>query len=170
MADTKIHGLDAIKRKLEKLPERLGNNAGRRALRKGANVFRDAARVNAKKIDDPETREQIFKNISVASGGSKREKRVGGVLMRVGVRGGAKQYVQSKDNVRSGRAGKSYQVGGSSSNPGGDTWHWRLVEFGTSQSRAQPFMRPAMQSAAGKAAEVAIAALNKEFDKELAKL
>lgn len=152
MADTKIHGLDAIKRKLEKLPKRLGNNAARRALRKGANVFRDAARVNAKQIDDPETREQIFKNISVASGGSKREKRVGGVMVRVGVRGGARP------------------TSGDNGAPGGNTTHWRFIEFGRSGARAQPFMRPAMNSAAGKAAEVAIAALNKEFDKELAKL
>lgn len=154
MADTKIHDLDAIKRKIEKLPQRLGNNAARRALRKGANVFRDAARVNAKKIDDPETREQIFKNISVASGGSKREKRVGGVMVRVGVRGGARP------------------TSGDNGAPGGNTTHWRFVHFGVPSLGipARPFLSAAMNSQAGKAADVTIEALNKEFDKELSKL
>lgn len=40
---SKVHGLDAVVRKLKQLPIRIGNNATRRALRKGANVIRDAA-------------------------------------------------------------------------------------------------------------------------------
>src|SRR5690606_7611388 len=111
--------------------------------------------------DDPETREMIWKNVAVAGGGSRREKRVGGVMMRVGVRGGAKSY-RNKSGT--------YHVGGSKGNPGGDTWHWRLLEFGTSTMAAQPYMRPAMNSEAGRAAQVVIEALNVEFDKEAAKL
>ena len=147
-----IQGADEIRRKLAKLPERLGRNAARRALRKGANVIRDAARANAKQIDDPQTREQIWKNIAVASGGARRERALGGVMMRVGVRGGARP------------------TGGDNGAPGGNTTHWRFIEFGTSQARAQPFMRPAMNSAAGKAGQVVIEAMSKEFDKEAAKL
>src|SRR5690606_34999445 len=109
-------------RKLKLLPERLGRNAMRRALRKGANVIRDAARNNAKRIDDPETREQIWKNIAVAGGGRKRERQAGGEMMRVGVRGGDKNYRRKE--------GK-YIVGGSSTNPGGDTGDRCLLEFGT---------------------------------------
>jgi HK97 gp10 family phage protein len=147
-----IQGLDALKRKLELLPERVGRNAARRALRKGANVIRDAARANAKQIDDPETREQIWKNIVVASGGSRREKAAGGVMMRVGVRGGAR-------------------FNPAATGPGGNTsGYWRLLEFGASHMQAQPFMRPAMNSAAGKAAQAAIDAMAKEFDKEAARL
>ena len=48
-----VAGLAEIERKLKLLPERVGRNAMRRALRKGANVIRDAARANAKRIDDP---------------------------------------------------------------------------------------------------------------------
>lgn len=149
-----IQGLDALKRKIELLPERVGRNAARRALRKGANVFRDAARQNAKSIDDPETREQIWKNIAVASGGSKREKRVGGVMMRVGVRGGARH------------------TKGDNGAPGGNTTHWRWVEFGipSLNIEARPFMRNAMNSSAGAAADAAIKAMVVEFDKEAAKL
>jgi HK97 gp10 family phage protein len=149
---TNIQGLDALKRKLELLPERVGRNAARRALRKGANVIRDAVRANAKGIDDPESREMIWKNVAVASGGSRREKAAGGVMMRVGIRGGARP------------------TSGDNGAPGGNTTHWRFIEFGTSQARAQPFMRPAFNSASGRAAQVAIDAMAKEFDKEAAKL
>lgn len=147
-----IEGLDEIVRKLRLLPDRIGRNAGRRALRKGANIIRDAARANAKQIDDPETREQIAKNIAVASGGAKREKRVGGVMLRVGVKGGAR--LTKGDNGA----------------PGGNTTYWRMIEFGTSQARAQPFMRPAMNSSASAASSAIISALNTEFDKEISKL
>lgn len=149
---TNIQGLDALKRKLELLPERVGRNAARRALRKGANVIRDAVRANAKRIDDPETRTAIWKNVAVAGGGSRREKRVGGPMMRVGVRGGARL------------------TRGDNGAPGGNTTYFRFLEFGTSQMQAQPFLRPAMNSAAGKAAETVIAAMHVEFDKEVAKL
>lgn len=147
-----LEGLDDIVRKLRLLPDRVGNNAMRRALRKGANVVRDAARSNAKAIDDPETREKIHKNIAVASGGRRREKEVGGVMLRVGVRGGAKP------------------TSGDNGAPGGNTTHWRFVEFGTSDTRAQPFMRQAGSSAAGKAISAVVDDMHKQVEKELAKL
>jgi HK97 gp10 family phage protein len=151
---TNVQGLASLQRKLALLPERVGRNAARRALRKGANVIRDAARVNAKEIDDPATREQIWKNIAVASGGSRREKRVGGVMMRVGVRGGARH------------------TKGDNGAPGGNTTHWRWVHFGVPSMEipARPFLTQAMNSQAGKASQAIIEAMSKEFDKEAAKL
>ena len=152
--DVDVQGLAEIERKLKLLPERVGNNAMRRALRKGANVIRDAARANAKRIDDPETREMIWKNIAVAGGGRRREKQAGGPMMRVGVRGGARPLKKGTDTGL----------------PGGNTTHWRFVEFGTSQARAQPFMRPAAASSAGAAYQAFAAAAPAELDKELRKL
>lgn len=152
--DVDVKGLAEIERKLKLLPERVGNNAMRRALRKGANVIRDAARANAKRIDDPETREQIWKNIAVSGGGRRRERQAGGVMMRVGVRGGARPLKKGTDTGL----------------PGGNTTHWRFVEFGTSQARAQPFMRPAAASSAGAAYQAFAAAAPAELDKELRKL
>lgn len=152
MAEVIVTGLDDLQRKLKLLPERIGKNAMRRALRKGANVIRDQARNNAKQFDDPQTRESIVKNITVASGGRKRERREGGVMMRVGVMGGA-------------RAGR-----GNSGNPGGDTWYFRLLEFGTSQMAAQPFLRPAMYSSAAAALQKTADAMTVEFNKEINKL
>lgn len=151
--DVKIEGADEILRKLKLLPERVVRNAMRRALRKGANVIRDAARNNAKRIDDPETREQIWKNIAVAGGGRRREREVGGVMMRVGVRGGAR-FNRSGDSL-----------------PGGNTTgHWRFVELGTSQARAQPFLRPAGAEKAGAAISAVVSDMKTQLDKELAKL
>lgn len=147
-----VQGLAEIERKLKLLPERIGRNAMRRALRRGANVIRDAARNNAKRIDDPETREMIHKNIAVSGGGRRRERAAGGVMMRVGVRGGARP------------------TRGDNGTPGGNTTHWRFQEFGTSQARAQPFMQPAAATAAGNAASAITEAMKVELDKELAKL
>lgn len=147
----KVEGLGEIDRKLRLLPQRVGINAMRRALRKGANVIRDAARANARTIDDPQTRENIEKNIVVAGGGRRREKQAGGPLMRVGVRGGARP------------------TSGDNGAPGGNTTYWRMVEFGTSRSRAKPFMRNAVV-AADKAFSVSAQAMDTETDKELRKI
>lgn len=154
MDQVKIEGLAAIERKLKQLPQRIGNNAMRRALRKGANVIRDAARNNAKRIDDPETRDKIWKNIAVASGGRRRERRAGGPMMRVGVRGGAKPLKKGTDTGLS----------------GGNTTHWRFIELGTSDTRAQPFLRPAGAEKAGAAIDATVKAMDTEIDKELRKL
>lgn len=152
MAEVYVKGLAELERKLAQLPQKIGVNATRRALRKGANVIRDQARANAKAIDDPQTREAITKNIATASGGRRREKAAGGIMMRVGVMGGARH------------------TDAQSSAPGGNTTHWRWVEFGTSQVRARPFMRNAMNAKAGAAFDALAAAMDTEFEKELAKL
>lgn len=147
-----IQGLTEINRRLRLLPDRLGNNAMRRALRKGANVIRNEARNNAKRIDDPATAEKIWKNIAVYGGGRRRERRAGGVMMRVGIRGGARP------------------ARGHNGTPGGNTTHWRFLEFGTSQVAAQPFMRPAAASKAQSAADAITKDMKAQVDREIAKL
>jgi HK97 gp10 family phage protein len=149
---TSITGTEEIVKRLRLLPERLGRNAIRRSLRKGANVIRDQARTNARQLDDNLSREAIFKNIVTQGMGRKRERQAGGVGMRVGVLGGA-------------RAGQD-----GSSNPGGDTFYWRFLEFGTSEIAARPFMRTAMSSSAEKAISTTIEAMKTETAKELAKM
>ena len=152
--DFKIEGLDPVIRKLRALPEKFGKRGMRRALRKGANIVRNAARNNAKQIDDPESRERIWKNISVQGGGSRREKQAGGPMMRVGVRGGARPLKRGTETGL----------------PGGDTTHWRFIEFGTTNNAAQPFMRPALANNVEAATNAVVAAAKIELDKELAKL
>lgn len=147
-----IKGVDEILAKMAKLENKAIRNAMRRALRKGAKPMRDAARANAKQIDDPETREQIAKNIAIAAAGAKREQEAGGPMVRVGVQGGARP------------------TSGDNGAPGGNTTYWRFVEFGTSKMKAEPFLRPAGASKAGEALEITSAAMQTELDKELAKL
>lgn len=152
MIEFKIEGLDEVTRKLRALPEKFAVRGMRRALRKGANIVRDAARSNAKRVDDPLTREQIAKNIAVYGGGRRREKREGGPMMRVGVRGGARH------------------TSGDNGTPGGNTTHWRWIEFGTSEVPARPFMRPALANNLGRVTDTVVQAAKVELDKEIAKL
>lgn len=148
-----VKGLAELSNKIKLLPERFAARGMRRALRRGANVIRDAARNNAKRFDDPLTKEAIYKNVAVMGGGARREKAAGGPIMRVGMRGGAR-FNPSASGL-----------------PGGNTTgYWRFLEFGTSDQAAQPFMRPALASSAERALSVIVESATDELDKELAKL
>lgn len=120
-----IQGLEQLQSKLERLNNpRKVKSMVRKALRQAANIVRDAARSNAKLIDDPETREKIWKNISVQAG---KTRNTSEVKMRIGVRGGASFSNPNPPNLS-----------------GGDTRHWRWIEFGSVHNPAVPFMRPAL--------------------------
>ena len=122
-----IQGMDQLKRKLDQLSNpKKAKQIARKAGRQAMNLVRDAARTNAKAIDDPETREKIHKNI-VTQGGKSRNSNE--IVIRVGVKGGA------------GRNQHSVSTAGLS---GGDTRHFRYIEFGTSKSPATPFLRPSL--------------------------
>lgn len=156
---SRIEGADLALKRLERLKGREGKNAARRALRRGANVVLKDARERAARLDDPQTAESISRNLTVRGGGSRRERRAGGVMMRVGIRGGARDM--SKYGEVKGR-GKG--------NPGGDTFYWRFLEFGTQKMVARPFMRPALQNNTQAATDAFSQALGTEIDKELAKV
>ena len=65
----KIKGLDEVKSKLDRLANpKKAKSIARKAARKAMNIVRDAARTNAKSIDDPETVAMIHKNITVQAG------------------------------------------------------------------------------------------------------
>lgn len=119
--------MDQFQRKMEQLANpRKAKAMARKAARQAMNIARDDARARARMIDDPETAEKIFKNISVAGGKSRNSNEV---VMRVGVRGGA-----------------SFSNKNPPKTSGGDTRHWRWVEFGSSNNPAVPFMRPALST------------------------
>lgn len=145
----RMTGMDQFKQKIDRLRNpKKAKSIARKAARQAMNIVRDSARVNARTIDDPETAEKIFKNISVAAGRS-RDPNV--IVMRVGVRGGASFSNKNPPKLS-----------------GGDTRHWRWVEFGSANNIAVPFMRPALarniQQVTDKFAQV----FNTEIDKELA--
>lgn len=136
-----INGIDEVLSKMRTLSDaRRQKNAALRAGRRAMAPVRKAAIANAKAVDDPNSPEQIWRNIAMTTGRTRRSF----ALVRVGVRGGARSYMHTRENVRKGRVGKKYATDGSKTNPGGDTWYWRLVEFGTSRVRARPFMRIAL--------------------------
>lgn len=161
----KVPKTDRLVDALGKLPDKVQKKVARTAARKGATVMRKAAIRNARQFDDKTTKEQVWRNVVVQEA-TRSSKRVGGVFMRVGVRGGAKQYSNTRENVRKQRVGKSYKTNGSSDNPGGDTWYWRFLEFGTAKTQAKSFLRSAMQDNAQKVFDT----IAVEMDRGLAKI
>ena len=146
-----IEGLDEVQEKLKRLGNpRLIKNAARRSMRKAMAIVRDAARSGAKAIDDPQTSEKIWKNIAIAAGKTRNQNEV---VMRVGVRGGASFSNKNPPNT-----------------PGGDTRHWRFIEFPSVNNPGTPFMRPALQNNIQAVTNSFAENFNKEIDKELAKL
>lgn len=122
-----IDGVLAVVGRMQRLPNDLRYKGLRFAMRKGANLVRDAAKVNAGRIDDPKSRENIAANIAVRFS-SRTFKRTGDVAFRVGVMGTANPRNASRTEGL----------------PGGATQHWRWVEFGSEHQRATPFLRPAL--------------------------
>jgi HK97 gp10 family phage protein len=159
-----LRGFDAVFKKMRGLSPALKGKAGRSALGSAAAVVTRAAKANAKTLDDPATAENISKNIAQRFS-TKYQKQTGDLKFRVGVLGGAAQYANTRANVRKGRAGAEYVTGGSSGNPGGDTFYWRFLEFGTQHMRAQPFLRPALENNIGNVQTVFADKLEKQLDK-----
>ena len=149
--EVNIEGLDEVQEKLKRLGNpRLMKNAARRSARKAMAIVRDSARANAKALDDPQTTEKIWKNIAIAAGKTRNPSEM---VMRVGVRGGASFSNKNPPNT-----------------PGGDTRHFRWLEYGSVNNPPTPFMRPALQNNIQAVTNSFAENFNKEIDKELAKL
>lgn len=146
-----IEGLDELNRKLQQLANpRKAKSIARKAARQAMNIARDDARARARMIDDPETAEKIFKNISVAGGKSRNSNEV---VMRVGVRGGA-----------------SFSNKNPPKTSGGDTRHFRWLEFGSANNRATPFLRPALATKIDAITGKFVAVFDAEITRELSRL
>lgn len=141
MAEFKIEGLDGVLRKMREFPAKLQKKGLVKAVRAGANIVRDDARTRAKQFDDPSTPKPIWKEI-VSKVNGRRGRQEGGVVMQVGIRGGARK---SGDNV----------------------FYWRFLEFGTEKMAARPFMRPALESKAEAATDAIVTELNRQLDEVL---
>ena len=133
MASTSLQGVDGVVKKMLGLAPKLQRSGLKKSARRAMAIVRDAARDRAKNIDDPATAKKIWKNIGIQEA-TKESKREGGVVMRVGVMGGARDV--SAGGIKGAKQLKN--------NPGGDTWYWRFPEFGTEHNPAAPFMRPAL--------------------------
>lgn len=144
-----IQGLNGVLDKMRTLSPKLQKRGLRQAARKGMKPVQDAARVGAQAIDDPQSPAKIYKNI-VTREQPRESRKVGGVVMSVGVLGGASRNQHSKD---------------ASGNPGGDTRHWRYDEFGTEHQAAKPFMRPALANNVEKVTSIFVTEINVSIDR-----
>jgi HK97 gp10 family phage protein len=145
----KIEGIDSLIGKLRAVSYDLKFKGGRSALRAAARVVVEAAKANAERIDDPESAESISRNIAARWDGN-LYKRTGDLGFRVGVLGGAQETKGTK---------KAY--------PGGDTFHWRFIEFGTSTIPAAPFMRPALADNIDRVTTTFVTTYEKSIDRAL---
>jgi HK97 gp10 family phage protein len=123
-----LTGGDQVAMKLRAVTEDVQLRGGRFALRKAAQFLAEKVRQNSARVDDPSTPSSIPANVDVRWNRKQYEasRRLG---FRVGILGGA------------GGNQPSSELQG---NPGGDTRHWRHLEFGTSKMPAQPFFRRAL--------------------------
>ena len=142
----KITGADQLINKMSKFADKLQEAASRRAARKAMAIVRRAAQAAAQQFDDPETRESVKRNVYLQS--SRRGgKAIGGVLMKVGILGGA--------SLR----------GSSEGNPGGITWYWRFKELGNENEPARPFLLPALMNNVSAVQSTLVTEMNREIDK-----
>lgn len=151
MADVewKMEGLDSLLKKLESVSYDVKRKGGRSALRKAAKMIADDAKNRAQAMDDPETGRSIADNIDLRWS-SRTFKRTGNLAFRVGVKGNAK--------VGKGTLDKS---------TGARTPHWRLLEFGTENMAARPFMRPALAENTGRATDIFVTEYEKAIDRAI---
>lgn len=140
-----LQGLDAAMEKIRSVSNEVAQRGARLAGTRAMRVVRNAARARAQALDDPSTPSNIAKNI-VERYDRKASQRERAVVVKVGVMGGAKP-----------RKGDQ------------DTGHFRMLEFGTSQMAARPFMRPALSENIQQVTETFVEALEPQIDKAIAK-
>lgn len=145
----KINGVDSLLQRMRALPVELRQKPARSALGKAARVITAQAQLNAMWLDDRETGRKIADNV-VQRYRSKYSKRTGDVMISVGV---------ATDRGR-------IPKGNPDDGPKGNTPHWHLLELGTENMAAQPFLRTAGESKAGEAVNV----FASELDKALTRL
>ena len=146
MLEVRVENLDEIINKMSTFTSKLQRRGVGQAARKAMNIVRESARAKAKQFDDPATPESvIWKNIVTQQGGRRAARMArADLIMRVGVRGGAKDPQTGDPKA---------------------TFHWRFIEFGTSKIAARPFMRPALAENAQKVSDTFTAELRKAVDR-----
>lgn len=159
-----VSGFEGVVDRLKDFPSRFQKRSARVAARKAMNIVRDAARERAKAIDDPDTKEQIWKNI-VTNESQRGGKRIGGIKMRVGVMGGALAYRGRTSKGVVIKVRKSQANFNPANLPGGETRYWRHQEFGTINHKAQPMLLPALMNNAQRVTDRLANELVKELDK-----
>ena len=140
MAGFEIEGLNEALKKMNEMTKNVAKKHVKKALRAAAKPVLQSAKDNAKKIDDPKTSADISKNLVIRAGKTSDKN---SAKVRIGAKGGG-EFWRSNENVQ--RKGKPRESNQHYTPVENDTKHFWLVEFGTSKTKAQPFMRPALES------------------------
>ena len=150
--EVKLQGLVPIVEKMRTLKREIRLKPARSALGQAAKLIRQQAQQNALAVNDPDTGRTIADNI-VQRFRSKYHKRTGDLMISVGVA------------TEKGRIPK----GNPDTGPKGNTPHWNLLELGTENMPAQPFLAPAARQQAEAAMHQFTASLDKGIDRILKK-
>ena len=148
MADIeyKWEGLEPLLAKLKSVSDDAKYKGGRFALRKAANVIAAKVKENAQRVDDPATPDSIPVNATVRWS-SRIFRSTGDLGFRVGIQGGARK--------------------GNKAGPGGATYYWRFLEFGTQHMQAKPFFRTALSDNTDKAKDTFVTEYIKAIDRAI---
>lgn len=121
-----LEGDQELRLKLALVTDEMKLKGGRAALRKASKVLLDESVNQLKKADNSLTDEAIWRN-AVTRFSPKRFRSSGDLMFRVGILGGSKSKESNQNN------------------PGGDTFYWRFLEFGTEKTPAYAPMRTAVK-------------------------
>jgi HK97 gp10 family phage protein len=146
ISSVKVSGLQELRRALEKLPKELQRRSETTALREGMKPVLKSARANAGKAKDTGLLQKSI-GLNVRKGSK-------GVTARVGGRKGFKKTV-----TRKGRVELADPVR-----------YAHLVEYGTSNTSARPFIRPAVDSNTAAISAGLAAGYQKGMDAAVAKV
>lgn len=158
MKNWKIENIGGLINDLSKFTDKMQKKHAGASVKRGANLIKEFAIENAKRIDakSPSGQEEakIYQHIK-ARHAPKIGKAKKGIAYRVGVVGGAQTPVQGKNGEKVSRNPPTY---------------WRHVEFGTEDTAAQPFMRPALENNVAAVENAVIDTLKKRLAEESKKI
>lgn len=172
--DFTLTGASEVTAKLREVQKDVRLKGGRFALRKAANLVRDAAKASADAIDRPETEQHIAANVVVRF--SPRDfRRNGNLVFRVGILGGARSQSKSaRSSARRRRRQGTASLeslgevaGAGKGNPGGDTFYWRFQEFGTEDIAGKHFMENALRLNVNNAQNTFVRQYGKALDRAI---
>lgn len=158
---TRIQGLEGLLETLERMPPELIKGARSPVafgLRRGGNVIRDQARINAPKRSGFMAKQIVTRRATARERRKAQSATGANEYFTVGVRVVRKRYANTTRNRGLGRAGKAYETDGWA-------YYWRMVEFGTKRMAAQPFLTPAGEAKGPEAAKVVAEQIREGIDR-----
>ena len=140
-----LEGAQELTLLLQEVSDDMQLKGGRAALRKAGQVIETRLFNEAYKLDRESTANAMWKNVVIRWAG-KAFKARGDLQFRIGFLGGALTRERNE------------------ANPGGDTFYWRFLEFGTEKMRARPFVRTALEQSQSKVVSVFIGEYKKRLE------